>query len=99
MKTIVASFGGRRHVLDSTQLFAAWVDRPLKYPEHGVRYFGGKCYDPMNCYLRGVFSDVAGGIVAEWRIAQGVSQRTVLTRSKDIVVYFLSNIEGEPRKR
>jgi hypothetical protein len=92
VKSITATFGGRSYSLDVSQMYNAWGGRPLEV-KGVVRYFGGSCSDPMNCTLRGLFSDAAGSYVAEWQIANGISARTILTWSGDIVSEFITNID------
>jgi hypothetical protein len=88
---ITASFAGRDYSLDVSQMYDAWGRRPLEI--NGVRYFGGSCADALNCTLRGLFSDGAGAYVAEWQIVGGVSVRTVLTDSGDVVAAFRQHID------
>jgi len=92
VKSITATFGERSYSLDVSQMYDAWGGRPVEV-KGAVRYFGGRCYDPMNCTLRGLFSDAAGSYVAEWQITNGISGRTVLTSSGDIVSDFIGNID------
>jgi hypothetical protein len=92
VKSITATFRERSYSLDVSQMYNAWGGRPLEV-KGAVRYFGGRCSDPMNCTLRGLFSDAAGSYVAEWQIADGISVRTVLTSSGDIVGDFIRNID------
>jgi hypothetical protein len=88
---ITASFAGRDYKLDVSQMYDAWGRRPLEV--NGVRYFGGSCADARDCTLRGLFSDAAGAYVAEWQIVGGVSVRTVLTDSGDVVAAFRQHID------
>jgi hypothetical protein len=73
-------------------MYNAWGSRPLEFIG-SVRYFGGKCVDAKNCSFRGLFSDAGGSFVAEWRVINGVSTRTVLTDSSDVVSLFMKNID------
>lgn len=92
IKNITVSYQGQSYLLDASDMYNAWGARPLEVK--GVtRYFGGKCFDAKNCQLRGVFSDAAGSFVAEWRIVGGVSVRTVLTNSNDVVKLFMQHID------
>jgi hypothetical protein len=92
VKSIVVSSNGKKYLLDSSGMYNAWGGRPLKV-KGVVRYFGGKCIDALNCRFRGLFSDAAGTYVAEWSIVGGVSTRTVLTDSDDIVGLFMKHID------
>ena len=96
VKSISASFKGQTYALDASQMFNAWTGRPLEVKlsdgSH-FRYFGGRCEDRLNCTFRGLFSDGAGSFVAEWKVVNGTSQRTVLTWSNDVVNFFMSNID------
>ena len=92
VKNIWVSFGGAKHRLDAKDMYNAWDGRPLEY-KGSIRYFGGKCSDANNCQLRGVFSDAAGSFVAEWQIVNGISTRTVLTSSNDVVHLFMEHID------
>lgn len=92
VKEITVSFQGAYYALDVTGMYNAWGGRPL---EHAgvVRYFGGACFDSKNCRFRGLFSDAAASFVAEWLIMDGISRRTVLTNSNDVVNLFMKNID------
>lgn len=92
VKSIAISYQGQSYPLDTSDMYDAWGDRPLEY-KGTVRYFGGKCFDTKNCQFRGLFSDAAGSFVAEWRIVNGLSNRTVLTDSNDIVNLFMQHID------
>lgn len=91
VKSIVVSCKGRSYLLDSSDMYNAWGNRPVELK--GVRYFGGSCYDENNCQFRGLFSDGAGSFVSEWKIVNGMPIRTVLTNSKDVVHLFIKNID------
>jgi len=88
----MATFAGRSYSLDVSQMYNAWGSRPLEY-KGSVRYFGGSCENALNCTLRGLFSDAAGAYVAEWQIVNGVSERTILTWSADVVTEFMKHID------
>jgi hypothetical protein len=96
VKSISASFKGRTYALDASQMFNAWGGRALEAKLRDgrhFRYFGGRCEDSLNCTFRGLFSDGAGSFVAEWKVVNGTSQRTVLTWSNDIVGFFMDNLD------
>lgn len=94
VKSIRVSISDKSYTLDSRDMYNAWGKRPLEYEQNGkVRYFGGNCYDKLNCQFRGMFSDAAGSFVAEWKIVQGTPSRTVLTNSSDIIHLFMENID------
>jgi hypothetical protein len=96
LKSMIAVYRGKRYSLDTSQMFNAWGRRPLT--DGDTRYFGGGCYDEDNCLFRGLFSDGAGTFVAEWRVRNGVSERTILTRSTDVMNVVRNNIDaGKPR--
>lgn len=92
VRSITVSFQGQSYSLDASDMYNAWGSRPLEYPGI-VRYFGGKCFDRKNCQFRGIFSDASGTFVAEWRVVNEVSIRTVLTDSNDVVNLFMKNID------
>jgi len=92
VRRITASFKGRTHLLDSSQMYNAWGGRPLEV-KGVIRYFGGKCDDEKNCRFRGLFSDAGGSFVAEWLVVDGMATRTVLTDSNDVVHFFMQNID------
>jgi hypothetical protein len=96
VKSITAKFQGQSYALDVSQMYNAWGTRRFEMTVKGVgtvRYFGGSCQDSSNCVLRGLFSDAAGAYVAEWQVIDGVSVRTVLTSSGDIVGQFIQHID------
>jgi hypothetical protein len=92
VKNIKVSFQGKTYSLSSVGMYNAWGTRPLEI-RGAVRHFGGKCFDSKNCQFRGLFSDAAGSFVAEWRVVNGVSARTVLTNSNDVVNLFIKHID------
>ncbi|MCL2860756.1 MAG: hypothetical protein FWF46_09545, partial [Oscillospiraceae bacterium] len=92
VSSIKISYHGSVYFLDSSDMYNAWGNRPLER-KGVVRYFGGQCSDTKNCQFRGLFSDGAGTFVAEWKIIDGVSIRTVLTNSDDVVNLFFKYID------
>jgi len=92
VKSITIEYRGRTRSLDVSGMYDAWNQRPLS--DGPVRYFGGRCDDDSGqCVVRGVFSDGMASFVAEWVVADGVSQRTVITASGDVVNLFLNHID------
>jgi hypothetical protein len=91
VKNIEVHFGGRRHRLDTTDMYNAWGGRPLS--TESVRYLGGGCDGPSYCTLRGIFSDGAGAFVVQWSVYEGVTTRTVITGADDIVDLFIRHID------
>jgi hypothetical protein len=92
LKSITVSFEKRSYSLDVSDMYNAWGNRPLEV-KGVVRYFGGRCFDAMNCHFRGLFADAGASFVAEWHIVEGVPSRTVLTASDDVVNLFMENID------
>jgi len=92
LKEMSLMIGGEKYSLDVTGMYDAWGNRPLEY-EGSVRYLGAHCYDKHYCTLRGLFSDAAGSFVAEWKVINGESIRTILTSSDDVVNLFIENID------
>jgi hypothetical protein len=92
VRGITASYQGHVYSLDSSNMYDAWGGRDVE-AKGDIRYFGGKCFDAIDCQFRGVFSDAAGTFVAEWKVVDGVSIRTVLTNSSDVVDLFLKHID------
>jgi len=73
-------------------MYNTWGNWPLEV-KGKIRYFGGKCFNKSNCQFRGLFSDGAGSFVAEWKIVNGVSIRTVPTDSVDVIHLFINHID------
>jgi hypothetical protein len=92
VKQISISYLAQTYLLDASDMYDAWGKRPLERKGF-VRYFGGKCFDRKNCRFRGIFSDGEGSFVAEWIIVDGVTVRTVLSGSDDIVSLFIKHID------
>jgi hypothetical protein len=92
LKNVTITYKDRSHSLETSDMFNAWGSRPIEYKDV-IRYFGGNCYDKDNCQFRGLFSDAAGSYVAEWKIINGKSFRTVLTSSDDIIDLFMKKID------
>ncbi|MFC3150733.1 hypothetical protein ACFOEK_06825 [Litoribrevibacter euphylliae] len=89
---LVATVNGLSYQLDTSNMFNAWGDRPLEHPG-SIKYFSGVCQYQANCTFRGIFSDAAASFVVEWRINQGVPERTIMTSSQDVVSLFIDNID------
>lgn len=89
---IRVSYQGHAYSLDSSNMYNAWGVRD-RFEKVGIRYFGGTCVDTKNCQFRGLFSDGAGSFVAEWKVVDGESIRTVLTNSSDVIDLFLKHID------
>lgn len=92
VESITVSYQGHSYSLDGSDMYDAWGKRTLEH-KGVIRYFGGQCADAKNCGFRGLFSDGASSFVAEWRIANGVATRTVLTDSSDVVQLFMKQID------
>ncbi|MEJ2610144.1 MAG: hypothetical protein P8179_08655 [Candidatus Thiodiazotropha sp.] len=92
LKSLSLSIHGRTYKLNTSGMYNAWGNRPLAIKDK-IKYLGAHCYDEKSCALRGIFSDAAGSFVAEWLIVNGISTRTILTSSNDIVNLFIKNIE------
>lgn len=92
VKSIRITYQGQSYSLDVSDMYNAWGARPLEY-KGKIRYFGGKCTDVKNCQFRGIFSDAAGSFVAEWRILNGLSIRTILTSSNDVIKLFTTHVD------
>jgi hypothetical protein len=92
VKRITVAVGGKSYDLSAADMYNAWGSRPLKFHDL-IQYFGGNCKDQKNCRFRGLFSDAAGAFVAEWQIVDGISVRTILTNSPDVMNLFVRHIE------
>jgi len=88
---IVFNVNNNLYNLDNKYMYNAWGNRPLEVP-NVIKYFDAHCYDNNNCTIRGIFSDAAGSFVAEWKIINGKSFRTIITDSSDILGMFRNNI-------
>jgi hypothetical protein len=92
VKSITVAYRNKSYLLNSSDMFNAWGNRPLAV-KGAIRYFGGGCVDSKNCQFRGIFSDGAGTFVAEWRIVDGTEFRDILTDSSDVVDLFMHDID------
>lgn len=92
VKELTISYKNKSYRLDTSNMFNAWGNRPLEYPG-SIRYFGGFCYDEHTCIVRGLFSDAGGAFAAEWVVIGGISQRTVISDSSDIIDLFMKHID------
>jgi hypothetical protein len=95
VKSIIVSFRTRSYSLDASDMYDAWGARDPEIPGV-IRYFGGRCLNAKHCRFRGLFSDAAGTFVAEWLVVNGISVRTVLTASGDVIRLFTQNIDPSP---
>lgn len=57
-----------------------------------VEYFYVNCYDVKNCIVRGIFLDVGGIYVVEWKVLDGKFFRIILIMVGDIVSKFVDDI-------
>lgn len=89
---IAVSYQGHSYSLDTSNMYDAWGSRPLAV-KGAIRYFGGSCSSIGICQFRGIFSDGVGSFVAEWQIVDGLSFRTILSDSNDVVNLFIHNID------
>jgi len=88
---IIFNVNNKTYNLENKYMYNAWGNRPLEV-KNVIKYFGAHCYDNKNCTIRGIFSDAAGSFVAEWKIINGKSFRTIITDSNDILGMFKNNI-------
>ncbi|MDR1934664.1 MAG: hypothetical protein LBS49_03625 [Candidatus Accumulibacter sp.] len=99
VKHIRVTHRGKTYELDVSNMYNAWGNRHQSTEKYGVRYFGGKCVEDGDgrkyCRFRGLFSDAAGAYVAEWRIYNGVSQRTILSDNCDVMYFVSEHIDPE----
>ena len=86
---------GKTYNLDTTNMYNAWGDRPLKNSD-GQKYMAAHCYNPDTCTLRGIFSGQGGLYVAEWGIQNGKPFRSMLSDSTDLVNFFLEGGINSP---
>jgi hypothetical protein len=93
LKELMISYKGKSYKLDSSNMFNAWGKRPLQYPTGNIRYFGGHCHDENLCVVGGLFADGGATFVAEWKVVDGIPERTVITESDDAVELFMVNID------
>jgi hypothetical protein len=79
--------------LDASHMFNAWGTRHLTtYEGKPVTYFVGACPSKDLCYFRGLFSDGAGTFVAEWKVFQGVTTRTVISSDEEFISLFMKSM-------
>jgi hypothetical protein len=78
---------GKIYLLETTNMYNAWGDRPLEY--NGRKYMAAHCYDPDTCLLRGIFSETSGAYIAEWEIRNGKPIRRILSDAPDLVQFFM----------
>jgi len=91
LSKLIVSVDQKSYTLDTGNMYDAWGKRPAE--GKGARHLAASCYGPMNCIVRGIFSEGPGAYVAEWAIVDGHASRTMLTGSKDIVDLFLKRID------
>jgi hypothetical protein len=92
LSKLTVSMEHRTYTLDTGSMYNAWGKRPAE-GKGAVKYLAANCYDPLNCIVRGVFSEGAAAYVAEWAIVDGRATRTMLTGSKDIVDLFTKHLD------
>jgi hypothetical protein len=82
--------------LDASHMFNAWGTRHLTtYEGKPVTYFVGSCPSKDLCYFRGIFSDGAGTFVAEWKVFQGVTVRTVISSEEEFISLFMKSMDAK----
>ncbi len=95
VKSLSVVVNGKSLKLDTSQMFNVWGNRHLiTYKGKPVRYFGGSCLDKEICVFRGLFSDGAGTFVAEWRVVNGATARTVVTSDEEFIALFTNNLDA-----
>lgn len=92
LSKLTVSVEQKTYTLDTSNMYDAWGKRPIE-GKGAVRHLAASCYGPLNCIVRGIFSDGTGAYVAEWAIVDGRASRTMLTGSTDIVDLFLKHID------
>jgi len=79
--------------LDASHMFNAWGTRHLtKYEGKPITYFVGACPSKDLCAFRGLFSDGAGTFVAEWKVFQGATTRTVISSDEELISLFMKSM-------
>lgn len=79
--------------LDASHMFNAWGTRHLTtYEGKPVTYFVGACPNIDLCVFRGLFSDGAGTFVAEWKVFQGATTRTVISSDEELISLFMKSM-------
>ncbi|GAA0588611.1 hypothetical protein [Rhizomicrobium electricum] len=91
---IAVNVKGHHYVLPSDGMYDAWGANRSENVQTKVRHFGGHCDTPTNCVFRGVFSDASETYVVEWKIADGIAERTVFTGDEEIVNLVMDHIDG-----
>ena len=92
LSKLTLSVEQKTYTLDTSNMYNAWGKRPAE-GKGAVKHLAANCYGPMNCIVRGVFSEAAAAYAAEWAIVDGHAARTMLTGSKDIVDLFMKHID------
>jgi len=89
VKSISVEVRRKKFQLDASYMFNAWGTRHLTtYEGKPVTYFVGACRSKDLCYFRGLFSDGAGTFVAEWKVFQGATTRTVISSDEEFISLF-----------
>ncbi|GHS89598.1 hypothetical protein FACS189487_10140 [Campylobacterota bacterium] len=98
-KSIELYYKGKTYNLDSSDMYNALetkIPRPKQYSKLSVNHlFGIKCANENNCVIRGILSQGSSSFAVEWEILNGKSRRTIMTFSKDIILFMLENIEPD----
>lgn len=81
----------RQYDLETTHMYNPMTNRKQGEGDN-MQYFVVVCVDAINCTVRGIFADAGASYVAEWLIVDGVSLRTILSPSADVVEAFVDNI-------
>ncbi len=93
VKSISVEVQGRALRLDASHMFNAWGTRHLTtYEGKPVTYFVGACPSKEVCVFRGLFSDGAGTFVAEWKVFQGATTRTVISSDEELISLFMKSM-------
>lgn len=93
VKRIAVEVRGKTLQLDASHMFNAWGTRHLTtYEGKPVTYFVGACPSKELCIFRGLFSDGAGSFVAEWKVFQGATTRTVISSDEELISLFMKSM-------
>lgn len=93
VKSISVELRRKTLKLDASHMFNAWGTRHFSsYEGKPVTYFVGACPSKDLCYFRGLFSDGAGTFVAEWKVFQGATTRTVISSDEEFISLFMKSM-------
>jgi hypothetical protein len=88
--SLVVTLADDSYPLDTSNMYNAWEGRPLVTGDH--KSLAVQCRSG-ECTISAALSDGAGSYVAEWKIKDGKSRRTLLSADEKVMFPFMEAMD------